>query len=89
MPESSIREFADTTADPPVRGFLHTPAAPNQNGLVLTHGAGGNARSPLLGALAEFFSRAGGVVPSAEEIVEALEFRFASCLHQPEVMIHG
>lgn len=62
MPDPSIREFADTTADPPVRGFLHSPATPNQNGLVLTHGAGGNAQAPLLRALAEIFTSRGYTV---------------------------
>ena len=37
----------------------------------------------------EFFSRVGGVVPSAEEVLEAVEFRFASCLQNPEVLVHG
>jgi uncharacterized protein len=62
LPDRSIREFADTTADPPVRGFLHSPATPNRNGLVLTHGAGGNAQAPLLRALAEIFSSTGYTV---------------------------
>ena len=34
----------------------------------------------------EFFSRVGGVVPTAEEVLDAMEFKFASCL---EVPIHG
>jgi predicted alpha/beta-hydrolase family hydrolase len=33
-------------------GFLHLPEAPTGEGLVLTHGAGANCRSPLLRALA-------------------------------------
>ena len=41
----------------------------------------------------EFFSRVGGVVPTAEEVLEAMESKFASCLasaHTPqEVLIHG
>lgn len=48
--------------DPPVRGFLHTPATPSGDGLVLTHGAGGNAQMSLLVALAETFSGAGFTV---------------------------
>jgi uncharacterized protein len=60
--ESSIREFTDTNGDPPVRGFLHGPAASNGNGLVLTHGAGGNVQAPLLRALAETFAAAGFAV---------------------------
>ena len=62
MPDPSICEFAETTADPPVLGFLHTPATSNQNGLVLTHGAGGNAQAPLLRALAEIFTNTGYTV---------------------------
>ena len=59
MPESSIRAFADNAVDPPIRGFLHTPDAPNGSALVLTHGAGSNAQAPLLIALAETFCAAG------------------------------
>ena len=59
MPAFDIREFADNSAEPSVRGFLHTPAAPNGDVLVLTHGAGGNAKAPLLVALAEAFAGAG------------------------------
>lgn len=57
--ESYIREFAVEAVNPPVRGFLHTPDAPNGEALVLTHGAGGNAQAPLLRALAEAFANAG------------------------------
>lgn len=59
---SSTREFADRTADPHVVGFLHTPESPNGDGLVLTHGAGGNAQAPLLHALADTFAHAGYTV---------------------------
>lgn len=62
MPAFSIREFVDNAVDPHVRGFLHTPGTPNGNGLVLTHGAGGNAQAPLLRALAEAFCAAGFTV---------------------------
>ena len=55
---ASIREFADN-ADPKVRGYLHVPDAPNGDALVLSHGAGSNAQSPLLIALGETFSAAG------------------------------
>lgn len=51
--------FADARLDPPVRGFLHRPSAPSGAGLVITHGAGGNCRGPLLVALAGTFSSAG------------------------------
>jgi uncharacterized protein len=62
LQNNSIREFADLTADPKVRGYLHTPEAPNNNGLVLTHGAGSNANAPLLVALAETFAANGFTV---------------------------
>lgn len=62
MPNSSIREFADTGVDPPIRGFLHSPEVPNGKGMVLTHGAGGNAQAPLLRALAETFANKGCTV---------------------------
>src|SRR2546430_6105248 len=45
-----------------VRGFLHRPNAAAERGLVLTHGAGGNCRAPLLVAAAEAFSAAGFAV---------------------------
>jgi predicted alpha/beta-hydrolase family hydrolase len=43
----------------PVRGFLHSPAVDNGDGLILTHGAGANCNTPLLVALAEAFSITG------------------------------
>ncbi|HKR97133.1 MAG TPA: alpha/beta family hydrolase, partial [Candidatus Angelobacter sp.] len=46
----------------PVRGFLHQPSQPNNNALVLTHGAGANCSSKLLTALAEAFADAGFLV---------------------------
>lgn len=61
MPDAQVETFSKPL-DPPVRGFLHLPEAPNGNGLVLTHGAGGNAQAPLLIALAETFSAHGFVV---------------------------
>jgi predicted alpha/beta-hydrolase family hydrolase len=62
MSETSIRRFAQEEVTPPVRGFLHVPESPNGDGLILTHGAGSNAQSPLLIALAEAFSSAGFTV---------------------------
>src|SRR5262245_31123547 len=44
---------------PAVRGFLHRPATPPRDALVLTHGAGGNCAAPLLGALGKAFAEAG------------------------------
>jgi uncharacterized protein len=58
----TILAFADTTVEPHVRGFLHTPETPQCGGFVLTHGAGSNANAPLLVALAEAFSTRGFTV---------------------------
>jgi uncharacterized protein len=54
-----VEPFNDTSLAPPVRGFLHRPEIPNEDGLVLTHGAGSNCSSPLLIAVAEKFAAAG------------------------------
>jgi predicted alpha/beta-hydrolase family hydrolase len=62
LPEFTIREFAENSVEPNVRGFLHIPGSPNGDGLVLSHGAGSNSRAPLLIALAESFSAAGFTV---------------------------
>jgi uncharacterized protein len=52
--------FLETSnSETPVRGFLHRPAAPNEDCLVLTHGAGANCDAPLLVSLAEAFSATG------------------------------
>lgn len=56
---TNFESFSDTSLDPPVRGFLHRPQKTIRDGLILTHGAGGNSRGPLLTALAEAFSEAG------------------------------
>jgi predicted alpha/beta-hydrolase family hydrolase len=45
-----------------VFGFLHVPPHPSGDGLVLTHGAGSNCQTPLLGALANAFSESGMTV---------------------------
>jgi uncharacterized protein len=42
-----------------VRGFLHRPQGPGENGLALTHGAGGNCNSPVVTKTAEAFCAAG------------------------------
>src|ERR1700722_7296343 len=61
-----VQTFADATLDPPVRGFVHRPQhAPKPGsgvGLVLAHGAGSNANSPLLIAVAAAFAAAGFTV---------------------------
>lgn len=54
--------FSDNSVDPQVRGFLHRPEGEARDGLVLTHGAGGNSRGALLVALAEAFAGAGFAV---------------------------
>jgi len=56
-----VEHFSDTSFDPPVRGVLHRPDSLSGSGLILTHGAGGNAQSGLLTALAAAFSAAGFV----------------------------
>jgi hypothetical protein len=53
---SNLREFnVDPGNGPAVRGFLHSPEQASEDGLVLTHGAGANCRSPLLTTLANAF----------------------------------
>lgn len=47
------------SGEPDVSGFLHRPARPSGDGIVLTHGAGGDCRMPLLVALAGAFAGAG------------------------------
>ncbi len=55
-----VESFHDETAgQPPVRGFLHRAAKSASDGLVLTHGAGGNCNGKVLVGLAETFSAAG------------------------------
>ena len=54
-----VRAFSDDSFDLPVRGFIHLPAGNAGDGLVLTHGAGSNANTSLLIALAESFADAG------------------------------
>ena len=55
-------ERINVATDPPVRGFLHPAASSGADGLVLTHGAGGNADAPLLVAVAEAFAARGVTV---------------------------
>jgi predicted alpha/beta-hydrolase family hydrolase len=57
-PNSRSEPFVDLLLDPHVRGFLQSPVAPSQDGLVLTHGAGSNSKAPLLVVLAEAFAAA-------------------------------
>ncbi len=44
---------------PGIRGVLHRPPQQDPQGLVLTHGAGGNCHTPLLAAAAQAFAAAG------------------------------
>ena len=59
---SVYAEFSDLSAEPAVRGFLHEPAQPSGEGLVLSHGAGANCQSKLLIALANAFADSGLLV---------------------------
>jgi hypothetical protein len=60
MPESNFEPFeSERPNEPPVRGYLHIPARPSHDALILTHGAGVNCQSPLLVALANAFSDSG------------------------------
>ena len=54
--------FFDDSLNPAVRGFLHSPANPNGEALILTHGAGSDCSSPLLVAVGETFAVHGYVV---------------------------
>jgi predicted alpha/beta-hydrolase family hydrolase len=60
MPGAEL--ISDDSITPAVRGYLHRPDMPDNNGLILTHGAGSNAQAPLLIALAERLSEAGVTV---------------------------
>jgi predicted alpha/beta-hydrolase family hydrolase len=57
-----VQEIFDPGSQPAVRGALHTPASPNGDALVLTHGAGADYKSRLLVALAGTFAEAGFTV---------------------------
>ncbi len=54
--------FFDNSLNPAVRGFLHSPASPNGDALILSHGAGSDCNAPLLVALSETFAGHGYVV---------------------------
>jgi hypothetical protein len=59
---SGAEAFLESAAQPAVRGFLHRPARPSGDGLVLSHGAGSDCNAPLLVALAEAFTDKGFMV---------------------------
>jgi len=52
----------DREGQPAVRGFLHRAEHPSGDVLVVTHGASGNCRGPMLVTLAECFAAAGVTV---------------------------
>ena len=56
MNSSQTQPFTEERGGVSVRGFLHLPAEPNGDALVLTHGAGANCKSPLLTALGNAFA---------------------------------
>jgi predicted alpha/beta-hydrolase family hydrolase len=63
LPSAVVEPFAlDAGVLPAVRGFLHRPGEPSGDGVVLTHGAGGNANAPLLVAVAQAFAAQGFTV---------------------------
>ncbi len=59
---TTAERFSDTSLDPTVHGYLHRASQSPRDALILTHGAGGNAQSALLIALAEAFAGAGFTV---------------------------
>jgi predicted alpha/beta-hydrolase family hydrolase len=54
--------FVDDAGDVAVRGVLDRPRVAGVDGLVLTHGAGGNHESPVLRAVAAAFAERGTTV---------------------------
>ena len=62
MADIEIQSCCDDSLVPPVRGFVHRPEKINGDGLVLTHGAGSNAQSAVLVALAASFANVGFTV---------------------------
>ena len=63
MPEPTFAPFESARQnEPPVRGYLHTPALSSHDAFILTHGAGANCQSSLLVALANAFSESGAAV---------------------------
>src|SRR5258708_6072844 len=58
----SAASFSNASLAPAVRGFLHSPANPNNNAIIFAHGAGSNGNAPLLIALATAFAERGYTV---------------------------
>lgn len=59
---ATVERILETSEEPAIRGYLHRPAPPNGDALVLAHSAGSNAQSPLLVTVAEAFADAGFTV---------------------------
>src|SRR5271166_4926197 len=52
----------DLSGDPAIRGFVHEPARPTGNAIVLTHGAGADCRAKLLVAMSDALALGGFTV---------------------------
>ncbi len=59
MSLDDVASFSDNSQEPSVRGFVHVPANPSGDGIVLTHGAGANCQSLLLVSLANALCECG------------------------------
>src|SRR3954467_10471044 len=59
MMPAQVEHLFNSDETPAVRGFLHRPAEPTGDALVLTHGAGRNCNAPLLIAVAQKFAEQG------------------------------
>ena len=59
MGQSRVLSFFHNLQTPSVSGFLHVPANPSGDTLILTHGAGADCQSALLVALATAFCESG------------------------------
>jgi predicted alpha/beta-hydrolase family hydrolase len=70
MSHAEAADKIDSVDKGGVRGFVHHPAKPNGQGIVLTHGAGSDCTAPLLVAFADAFAEAGLVALRCD-----LEFR--------------
>jgi len=77
FPAPQLRELAKR-----VKGFLVAELSTGQMVDDVRLALAG--RSPV-----EFFSRVGGNIPSAEEVLEVVERKFASCFQLEEVLVHG
>jgi predicted alpha/beta-hydrolase family hydrolase len=62
MQNSPSAETVSSIEEAGIRGLLHRPVNASSDGLVITHGAGANCRSPLLTAVANEFCSAGVTV---------------------------